>query len=139
MCVENDAGRQIAKAVIQSDRTVFFTPVTFGGYSPELKKMLDHFIQLISPFFRMDHGEVHHPPRYAHRPRLIVVGVQRHPNPREAHIFKTLAGRNAINLLPPSYAVEVVLTTDDPKVVRYRFQALLTRSDSFPFGDAAAS
>jgi multimeric flavodoxin WrbA len=139
ICVESDVGREIAKAVIQSDLAVLFTPVTFGGYSPELKKMLDHFIQLISPFFRMDHGEVHHPPRYAHRPRLIVVGVQRHPNPREAHIFKTLAGRNAINLLPPSYAVEVVLTTDDPKVVRYRFQALLTRSDSFPFGDAAAS
>jgi multimeric flavodoxin WrbA len=99
ICVESDVGREIAKAVIQSDLAVLFTPVTFGGYSPELKKMVDHFIQLISPFFRMDHGEVHHPPRYAHRPRLIVVGVQRHPNPREAHIFKSLAGRNAINLL----------------------------------------
>ena len=38
MCVEADAGREIAKAVIRSDVTVFFTPVTFGGYSPELKK-----------------------------------------------------------------------------------------------------
>ena len=80
MCVEDDAGRQIAKAVMQSDTTVFFTPVTFGGYSPELKKMMDRFIQLISPYFQMEHGEVHHPPRYAHRPRLMMVGVQRHPN-----------------------------------------------------------
>lgn len=139
VCVESDVGRQIAKAAIRSDLTVFFTPVTFGGYSPELKKMLDHFIQLVSPFFQMDHGEVHHPPRYAHRPRLVIVGVQRHSNPHEAHIFKTLAGRNAINLHPPSYAVEVVLTTDDPKVLHSRFESLLTRSDSLPFGDAAAS
>ena len=80
MCVEADAGREIAKAIIRSDVTVLFTPVTFGGYSPELKKMVDRFVQLASPFFHMDHGEVHHPPRYAHRPRLMMVGVQRHPN-----------------------------------------------------------
>lgn len=139
MCVEADAGREIAKAVIRSDVAVFFTPVTFGGYSPELKKMVDRFVQLASPFFQMDHGEVHHPPRYAHRPRLVVVGVQRHANPQEAHIFKTLAGRNAINLHPPSYAAEVVLATDNTDALRACFESLLTRSDALPFGDAATS
>ena len=112
MCVENDAGRQVARAVVQSDITVFFTPVTFGGYSPDLKKMMDRFIQLISPYFQIEHGECHHPPRYARRPRLMIAGVQRNPNSHEAEIFKTLAGRNAINLHPPSYAAEVVATTD---------------------------
>ena len=73
LCVEADAGRDIAKAIVRSDVTVLFTPVTFGGYSPELKKMVDRFIQLITPFFEMDHGEVHHPPRYAHLPRLMMV------------------------------------------------------------------
>jgi multimeric flavodoxin WrbA len=139
MCVEADAGREIARAISRSDTTVLFTPVTFGGYSPELKKMMDRFIQLISPYFQMDHGEVHHPPRYAHRPRLVMVGVQRHPNPHEAHIFKTLAGRNAINFHPPSYAAEVVLATDNADALRGRFEALLTRSDALPFGEAAAS
>jgi multimeric flavodoxin WrbA len=62
LCVEADAGRDIAKAIVRSDVTVLFTPVTFGGYSPELKKMVDRFIQLITPFFEMDHGEVHHLP-----------------------------------------------------------------------------
>jgi multimeric flavodoxin WrbA len=139
MCVESDAGRQIARAVIQSDITVLFTPVTFGGYSPDLKKMVDHFIQLISPFFAMDHGEIHHPPRYARRPRLVVVGVQRRANSHEAHIFKTLAGRNAINLHPPAYAAEVVVATDPAGTLRQRFEALLTRSDALPFGACAAS
>ena len=139
MCVEDDAGRQIAKAVIQSDTTVFFTPVTFGGYSPDLKKMMDRFIQLIPPYFQIEHGEVHHPPRYAHRPRHMMVGVQRHPNPHEAHIFKTLAGRNAINFHPPSYAAEVVVATDPADTLRRRFEALLARSDALPFGESAAS
>src|SRR6516162_709335 len=51
MCVENDAGRRIAKAVIQSDTAVFFTPVTFGGYAPGLKKAIDRLVQIASPFF----------------------------------------------------------------------------------------
>jgi multimeric flavodoxin WrbA len=139
MCVEDDAGRQIARAVIQSDATVFYTPVTFGGYSPDLKKMMDRFVQLVSPFFQMDHAEVHHPPRYAHRPRLMMVGVQRHPNSHEAHIFKTLAGRNAINFHPPAYATEVVVATDPADTLRRRFEALLARSDALPFGEAVAS
>jgi NADPH-dependent FMN reductase len=139
MCVEADAGREIAKALIRSDTAVLFTPVTFGGYSPELKKMVDHFIQLISPFFGMNHGEVHHQPRYARRPRLMVVGVQRKPNPDEARIFKTLAGRNAINLLPASFAVEVVCSAESADMLRRRFESLLNRSDALPFGDAAAS
>jgi NADPH-dependent FMN reductase len=139
MCVEADAGRDIAKAIIRSDVTVLFTPVTFGGYSPELKKMMDRFIQLIPPLFQMDHGEVHHPPRYKHRPRLLMVGVQQHANAAEAHIFKILAGRNAINFHPPSYAVEVVLAGDDLSALHCRFESLLLRSDSLPFGEAAAS
>ena len=139
ICVEADAGREIAKAVIRADVAVLFTPVTFGGYSPELKKMLDRFVQLVSPFFAMDHGEVHHPPRYQRRPRFLTVGVQRQSNPFEAHIFKTLAGRNAINIHPPSYAVEVVPATDGADALRARFTSLATRSDALPYGDAAAS
>ena len=139
LCVEADAGRDIARAIVRSDVTVLFTPVTFGGYSPELKKMVDRFIQLVSPFFQMDHGEVHHPPRYSQLPRLVIAGVQRTPNSMEAHVFKTLAGRNAINFHPPSYAAEVVSASDNMDALRRSFQALLTRSDELPFGDAAAS
>lgn len=139
LCVENDAGREIAKAVIQSATTVLFTPVTFGGYSPDLKKMVDRFIPLISPFFAIDHDEIHHPPRYAQRPRFVIVGVQRRANIHEAQIFKTLAGRNAINLHTPSFAAEVVATTDGIQVLRHRFEGLLTRSDPLPFGRPAAS
>lgn len=139
ICVEADAGRDIARAVIRSDVAVFLTPVTFGGYSPELKKIEERFIQLLSPFFQMEHGEMHHPPRYEHRPRLMMVGVQRHANPAEAQIFKTLAGRNAINFHPPSYAAEVVQSSDNLVTLQNCFEALLTRCDALPFGDTVAS
>ena len=40
-CVIDDDAREIARAVSQSDLVVYLTPVTFGGYSSELKKTLD--------------------------------------------------------------------------------------------------
>ena len=101
--------------------------------------MVDRFIQLISPFFQMEHGEVHHPPRYRQRPRLMILGVQRKPNAAEAHIFKTLAGRNAVNFHPPSYVAEVVPASENMDALQRRIESLMTRSDSLPFGDAAAS
>lgn len=139
ICKEADAGREIAKAVVHSDTVVFFTPVTFGGYSPELKRAVDRFIQLTVPYFEVIHGELHHPPRYARVPRLVVVGVQRHPNEEEARIFRLLAGRNAINMHPASYAAEVVDSEDAVATLRQRFQTLLSRSDVMPFGEAVTS
>jgi len=56
------------------------------------------------PFFRMDTGGSTR--RYTRRPRLMM-GSPAPCNPREAHIFKTLA--DATPSIPsPSYAAEVV-------------------------------
>src|SRR4030066_175947 len=45
ICTIDDANREIAQAVAQSELLVFITPVTFGGYSSHLKKAVDHLIQ----------------------------------------------------------------------------------------------
>lgn len=66
-------------------------------------------------------------------------GVQRNANSDEARIFKTLAGRNAINLHPATFATEVVLATDAAGTLRRCFEELRTRSDALPFGEAAAA
>jgi len=138
ICVENDEGRAIARAVARSEVTVLFTPVSFGGYSSDLKRALDHFLPLIIPYFRTHRGEIHHPPRYA-TPRLVAVGVQRRADEGEAALFRTLVGRNALNFSPPSHAAEVVVASDDPGALRRRFEALLTRVDELPVGAAYTS
>ena len=73
ICVEPDAGRDIAQAIVQSDVTILFTPVTFGGYSSEIKKIQDRWLPLVLPDFCIHHGEVHHLPRYSHYPRLASI------------------------------------------------------------------
>ncbi|MBE7384830.1 MAG: flavodoxin family protein [Leptolyngbya sp. SIO1E4] len=139
VCLETDSGREIAQAVVQSDVTILLTPITFGGYSAEIKKSQDRWIPLILPDFGIYHGEVHHLPRYSHYPRLVGIGIQRQPNDQEATLFKVLVGRNALNFHAPTYAADAVLSTDAPEKIRQQLQTVLARNDALPVGEAVTS
>jgi hypothetical protein len=69
----------------------------------------------------------------------VAIGVQRHPNEEEANTFKVVVGRNAINFHAPSYAAEVIMSTDDRDSLRGHFKALLSRIDPLPMGEALTS
>jgi multimeric flavodoxin WrbA len=96
-CIHKDAGRQIAKEILNSHTVVLLSPVVFGGYSAALKHMVDRFIPLIHPNMMMRFGEIHHRPRYPRYPRMVGAGVQLEYDESSARIFKTLVGRNAIS------------------------------------------
>lgn len=139
ICLEPDAGRDIAQAVVQSDTTILFTPVTFGGYSSAIKKSQDRWLPLILPDFGLYQGEVHHLPRYEQYPRLVGIGIQRQPHNESANLFKVLVGRNALNFHAPTYAAEVILSTDDPDRVQQQLQTILVRNDTLPVSKMVAS
>lgn len=98
MCNTNDDNRVIAARIIHSDLVIYLTPVTFGGYSSELKRMVDHQIQNISPFFTNVKGEIHHQKRYKRYPNLLVVGWMDEPDVRVEATFRHLVHRSAINM-----------------------------------------
>lgn len=126
-CLFTDAAREVTAAIIRSDLVVYLTPVTFGGYSSELKKVLDRSICLISPFFTKIQGEVHHKPRYDRYPRLLGVGVsaRRGRDEESERIFETLVSRNALNMHAPAHAAGVVPGEGDPETTRTTVRALL--------------
>ena len=80
MCKTDDDNRVIAEKIIQSDLVIYLTPVTFGGYSSELKRMVDHQIQNISPMFAAVDGEIHHQKRYTQYPHTLTIGWIQQPN-----------------------------------------------------------
>lgn len=127
-CHIDDDNRTIAAAVIASDLLVYLTPVTFGGYSSALKRMVDHQIQHISPFFATVDGETHHQRRYATHPDLLVVGWMDEPDAHAEAVFRHLAQRNALNYYAEGSASGVVLAgqSDDEilAVVRDRLHDL---------------
>ncbi len=113
-CKTDDAGREIAAAVIRSDVVALLTPVTFGGYSSELKKALDRVAGLVSPFFMHIQGEVHHRPRYARYPALLAVGMLPRPDPAQERVFHTLVQRKALNIHAPWHEARVLYRGDAP-------------------------
>jgi len=108
-------------------KTVLFTPVTFGGYSSELKKAIDRSLPNLPPIFVRIRGETHHPWRYANRASLAALGVLDQPDEEEQRLFETVVQRNAINFHSPRQATSVVLAADSPERLRAAAAGVLDR------------
>ena len=98
LCNVDDDNRDIAEKIIASDLVIYLTPITFGGYSSTLKRMVDHQIQNISPFFTTINGEIHHQKRYASYPHVLTIGWLDKPDVNSESIFRHLAYRNSLNM-----------------------------------------
>ncbi|MFC2078276.1 flavodoxin family protein [Candidatus Bipolaricaulota bacterium] len=105
VCIIDDVAREIARTVARSALLVFVAPVTFGGYSSELKKAVDRLIPLILPYFTFVGREVHHIRRYPRYASLLGVGLLPRPDPKQEKVFRTLVRRNSINFHAPEAEV----------------------------------
>lgn len=139
VCRAADRGRDAVKAMVDAETVVVVTPVTFGGYSSTLKRIVDRWIPVLLPFFEPHEGEIHHPLRYGRFPRLVVVGVKPDCDPAEAELFRAVAGRNALNFRAPSYAAEVFSGDEADGELRVRLASLLIRRDSKRTSDTVAA
>jgi len=115
-CVIDDEGQETTRKAIQSDLLVWLTPVTFGGYSSELKKALDRIIPILLPYFQSYHGQIHHKLRYKKYPKILVIGVQE-PGDDYEETFMSLVGRNMLNFRPPVYAASVFQRDKNPESI----------------------
>jgi len=109
VCNVDDDNRAIAAAIVASDLMVYLTPVTFGGHSSALKRMVDHQIQNISPFFANVEGETHHHKRYQKHPDFLAVGWMDAPDEQSETVFRHLLQRNALNFYAEKNVSGVVL------------------------------
>ena len=126
ICAIDDFGRDVARMTVRSDLIIFLTPITFGGYSSELKKAVDRFAcSMLLPFFIKINGEVHHKPRYNPLPDLIGIGMLPSQDDESERIFRTLVERNAINLHSRLSQSEVFYESQDPESMAKEVRSLL--------------
>jgi multimeric flavodoxin WrbA len=111
--------------VIQSDLVVFLTPLTFGGFSSELKKILERLLGLLHPGMRVIKGETHHLKRYERYPSLLAFGVTETQDDEEEQIFKTLIERFSLNFFPPKHGAEVFLGGEEEGKIRERTKKII--------------
>lgn len=110
-CKTDDDGRELVKKMVQSDLVIHLTPITFGGYSSELKKVMDRFIPDLLPYFTKRDGETHHKYRYHKRSSIIAVGVLIKPDEEKESVFKELIRRNSLNMGAPVH--EAMIYTEN--------------------------
>jgi multimeric flavodoxin WrbA len=118
VCNVDDDNRAIAKAIIASDLVVYLTPVTFGGYSSALKRMVDHQIQNVSPFFALVEGETHHHKRYRENPDILAVSWMDTPDAQAETVFRHLVQRNALNLFAKTGVSDVLPANQSEEEIR---------------------
>jgi multimeric flavodoxin WrbA len=126
-CVIEDGARDVLRSYVGSDVVAYVTPVTFGGYSSQLKKVLDRFIPILDPRFAIVGGEVHHLLRYRRYPKTIGLGTLPAPDPEAERLFANLVARNGLNV---HQAVEsfVLVGAADPESAQRSSKTLLDRA-----------
>jgi multimeric flavodoxin WrbA len=98
VCVIDDDCRAITREIARADRIVFFTPVVFGGYHPDVKAVLERSIGILTPFFRVFRGEMHHPLRAREKAyELVAIGILDRTDEEAASAFRQRVWRNALN------------------------------------------
>jgi multimeric flavodoxin WrbA len=126
LCIqEKDEARGIIEKIIRSELLVFLTPLTFGGYSSELKKIIERSLGLLQPGVTLCSGESHHLKRYERYPSLLALAVTEAWDNEEVKLFKTLMDRHSLNFYPPKYRAEVLLKGEEENKIRERIKALI--------------
>ncbi len=95
-CFMKDALRQVCRIIGQADELVIVTKNLYGGYSADIKNVLDRSIGTSTPFSTYRGHQMHHTLRYGKHGlwKVIVYGGI---TGAEKATFRCMAERNAIN------------------------------------------
>jgi hypothetical protein len=72
-CVKRDDSALVCRSALESELVLLASPVRLGFTSELLKRAADQMIPLVHPFLMVEHGEVHHRPRYGAYPRMALL------------------------------------------------------------------
>ena len=98
-CIIDDFGNNILHYYNEADLVVLLNPITFGGYSYQMKKAIDRIIPVSIPIFEKNNaGDYYYKKRIKNNPGLIGIGIMNEKNLEAAKIFGSLINRNGINL-----------------------------------------
>ncbi|MGL4952080.1 MAG: hypothetical protein ACRC4L_03805 [Mycoplasma sp.] len=63
-CKFKDKIQWIGKEIITSEEVIFICENLYGGFSSNMKRLIDRCIPGVTPFFRKENNELHHTKRY---------------------------------------------------------------------------
>ncbi|MGM9550677.1 MAG: flavodoxin family protein [Clostridia bacterium] len=104
-CVINDRCSHIPSEIAMCDEMVLISPILYGGYSENIKAVIDRSIPYVLPYFRILKGEMHHKMRYSNPFKLTACfyGIC---DEEEKQIAENLVKANSLNFGAKSYEVK---------------------------------
>jgi len=69
-CVIPDRGREFLRLLAKAGKLTVVSRCHYGGFSPDVKALIDRRIGYMLPYFHVHEGEMHHIPRYPQRLEL---------------------------------------------------------------------
>lgn len=112
-CILRDSMSEINRRYINSDLVIYFTPIIFGGYSSNIKRVLDRRIPNILPFFQNVNGETHHQLRYEKYPEQVTIGYSNDITEEEKSTFIDLVRANEVNSHRANLEVSIVSSEEN--------------------------
>lgn len=104
-CVIKDRCSIMPSYIAQSEEIIIISPILYGGYSQNIKAVMDRSIGYVLPFFEIVNGEMNHKMRYKN-PFRLNVHFYGPCNQNERETAKQLVNANAINLGAGSHSVD---------------------------------
>jgi multimeric flavodoxin WrbA len=126
MCFQKDQGNEIARKAINSDLLVFLTPLSWGGYSAELKKAIERMLGLLHPSFIKIADSYRHKKRYEKYPSVLGIAIAEGEKDNESEqIFNSLIERHSLNWHSPKQLAGVFLENDGEEKFRVGIEKFL--------------
>lgn len=110
LCLTNDGIELLLKDIINSDILILLTNVVFGGYSSQLKKILDRLLPLINPFLKREDKQTVHSKRYKKYQSIAGIGVMTYPDEEAENVFRELVKRNSFHLFAPKWGAIILFS-----------------------------
>jgi len=114
-CVIPDRGQQLCRLLARAEAFTVVSRCFFGGFSPDVKAVVDRFIGHMLPWFTVIGGEMHHVPRYE-RKMTLAWHMYGDITDAERETALRLAAANAINMHAATHAVHFYENAEDLEV-----------------------
>lgn len=111
-CVIPDRCSVMPSYLAQCSEVVIVSPITYGGYSPKIKAVLDRSIGYLLPYFRIINDGMHHQMRHKNAFQLSV-WFYGECDETDKDIARRLVKANAINFGAKSYTVHFYGSVED--------------------------
>lgn len=122
-CIFEDDMANIIRAFAKSDVMIMLTPISFGGYSSQLKKALDKFVAVGVPLYMVKDDHMLHPMRYNSK-LIIGIGTVLKDVKGVENNFRTLVERNGLNMQCTQKTL-IFKPSDDIRKIKHEIEGAL--------------